>query len=189
MSSQAICHGRRHEVGTDVPYSFHVSGEPSPRGAALYVFLEGTPERVSSIMDGLVAEGVVPAGLLVFVLPGHLPPSPPGGTPRYMRAEEFDQYGPEFTDFLIDDLLPEAAAKAGVAISGDPELHFITGGSSGGMAAWNAVWHRNDYFRRALLSSPTFSAIRGGEEPMTILRKCEGRPMRLYITNGTTEPD
>ncbi|MBO4344148.1 MAG: hypothetical protein J5833_00235, partial [Victivallales bacterium] len=53
----------------------------------------------------------------------------------------------------------------------------------------NAVWFRNDYFRRAFLSSPTFSAMRGGEEPMVLVRKTEPRPIKLYITCGTEEPD
>ena len=106
-----------------------------------------------------------------------------------MRAEEFDQYGPEFTNFMVEELIPEACRIAGENLSGNPDLHFICGGSSGGLAAWNAVWFRNDYFRRAFLSSPTFSAMRGGEEAMVIARKTETKPIKLYITSGTEEPD
>ena len=184
---QALCLGIHHEIGSQIPYSIHVSGDQSE--CALYVFLEGTIETVAPVMDELVAEGAAPGGLLLFIRPGQLQPTLPGGAVRNMRAEEFDQAGPDFTDFLIRDLIPDAAEKAGVVISDDPDMHFITGGSSCGMAAWNAVWYRNSYFRRAFLSSPTFSAMRGGEEEMIIVRKCEGRPMRLYVTAGTTEPD
>ena len=184
---QAVRQGIRHEAGSRVPYAIHVSGERT--GCALYVFLENTPETIVPVMDELVEKGTIPGGLMLFVWPGRLEPTLPGGAARNMRAEEFDQAGPEFTDFLIDELIPEAAEKAGAVISENPDMHFITGGSSGGMAAWNAVWYRNDCFRRAFLSSPTFSAMRGGEEEMVLVRKREGRPMRLYVTAGTNEPD
>ncbi len=90
---------------------------------------------------------------------------------------------------MSDELIPHAAAEFSVEPSADPEMHFVTGSSSGGLLAWNALWFRNDYFRRGWLSSPTFSAIRGGEEPMFIVRRAEPRPMRLYMTCGTNEPD
>jgi len=76
-----------------------------------------------------------------------------------------------------------------VRASRSPDLHFIAGASSGGIAAWNACWYRNDWFRRCYCNSPTFSNMRGGNQLMPLVRKCETRPIRAYLTAGTFEPD
>ena len=56
-----------------------------------------------------------------------------------------------------------------------------------GIAAWNACWYRNDWFRRSYCNSPTFSDMRGGNQLMSLVRKCETRPIRTYLTVGTAE--
>ena len=182
--------GTKYEPGSEVTYQIYLppacDGVKDP---ALYVLLEHLPENMAPVLAKLMAEEVIPPGMVLFCISGNLPPSLPGGTARGMRAEEFDQYGPEFSNFLVEELIPAACKTANIHLSPDPDMHFITGGSSGGLASWNAVWFRNDYFRRAFLSSPTFSAMRGGEEPMVLVRKTEARPIRLYITSGSEEPD
>ena len=156
---------------------------------ALYVLLEHSFDTMSVLLKQLMLEELIPFGVVVFIRPGVLNPSISTGTSRNMRAVEFDQYGPDFSNFLVEELVPEVCLITGETLSSNPDMHFICGGSSGGMAAWNAVWFRNDYFRRAFLSSPTFSAMRGGEEAMVIARKTETKPIKLYITCGTEEPD
>ena len=184
------CVGNVFEPGTRFLYAVHIPRQAiAGEELALYVLLEYGSKEISPILEGLIDEGIMPAGMFLFVNPGSLRATVEGGTERGMRAEEFDQYGREFSDFLADELIPAAAKAAGVKVSGSPDMHLITGGSSGGMCAWNAAWFRNDYFRRVFLSSPTFSAMRGGEEPMVLLRKTESRPIRIYMTVGTTEPD
>ena len=184
------CIGKVFEPGTIFRYSIYV-----PRQAiegmelGLYVMLEYDRRDIAPIVEDLIDEGIMPAGMFLFVNAGTLRATREGGTERDMRAEEFDQYGREFSDFLVEELVPAAAKTAGVALSASPDMHLITGGSSGGLCAWNAAWFRNDYFRRVFLSSPTFSAMRGGEEPMVLLRKTESRPIRIYMTVGTSEPD
>ena len=182
--------GHVFEPGTKFRYAIYLPRQASgKRELALYVLLEYDSKEISPILEGFIEEGIMPAGMFLFVNPGTLPASRKGGISRGMRAEEFDQSGREFPNFLVDELIPTAAKAAGVTLSASPDRHLITGGSSGGMCAWNAAWFRNDYFRRGFLSSPTFSAIRGGEEPMVLLRKTESRPIRIYMTVGTIEPD
>lgn len=185
-----VCTGKKFEPGSVVPYQIYLA--PACDGVtalALYVLLEHDPAIMAPMLHLFMQEGLIPPGMVLFCSSGTLPATLPGGTARRMRAEELDQYGPAFTNFLVEELIPQACAAADVTLDPDPDRHFITGGSSGGMAAWNAVWFRNDYFRRAFLSSPTFSAIRGGEEPMVLVRKTETRPIHLYLTTGTEEPD
>lgn len=159
-------------------------------GAAVYVLLEHDAKGPTrGLLEGLMASGAIPPGIVVWTFPGTLPSAVAGGVARNMRASEYDQPGTAFPDFLVEELVPDAAARLGVSVNPSPELHFIAGGSSGGICAWNAAWCRNDFFRRVFLSSPTFSAMRSGEELMTVVRKCETRPIRIYMTVGTDEPD
>ena len=183
--------GKAYDPGTVFEYSVYlpVAAAKQKTGLALYVLLEYDAVQLSAILEPFIDEGLMPPGLFLFCGSGRLPPTMEGGAERGMRCEEFDQYGREYSDLLVEEIVPDACRAAGVALSPDPDMHFITGGSSGGLCAWNAVWFRNDFFRRTYLSSPTFSAMRGGEEPMVLLRKTEPRPIRIYLTVGTTEPD
>jgi len=156
---------------------------------ALYMILELRPELMGNVFHAMMEEGVIPPGVVIFLRSGVLPPTRRGGAYRAMRAEYIDQVGRDFPDLLVEELIPEALKRAGAEIDPSPDMHFITGWSSGGAAAWNAAWFRNDYFRRVYLASPTFSAMRGAEEVPFLIRKCEPRPIRVYMTSGTREPD
>lgn len=182
--------GENFEPGTAVRHSIYVPcsadrKEPLP----VYVLLEYNVPDIALMFEDFFDEGLMPPGMLLFVWPGVLSPTLPDGADRNMRAEEFDQNGPDYPNFLVEELIPAAARKADVTLSPSPDMHLIAGRSSGGMCAWNAAWYRNDYFRRVFLSSPTFSAMRGGEETMVLVRKTEARPIRIYMTAGTREPD
>lgn len=182
--------GCKYERGSYFEFDIYTA-KPDEKAneLALYVLLEHTFDTMSAMLKQFMLEELIPFGTVVFIRPGVLNPTVPTGTNRNMRAAEFDQYGPDFSNFLVEELVPEVCRISGETLSSQPDMHFICGGSSGGLAAWNAVWFRNDYFRRAFLSSPTFSAMRGGEEAMVIARKTETKPIKLYITSGTEEPD
>ncbi|MBE6377424.1 MAG: hypothetical protein E7051_01245 [Lentisphaerae bacterium] len=182
--------GREYEKGSRFEFDIHIARKPLwGQELALYLLLEHNFDVMVPMLTGFMEEGLIPWGMMIFVRPGRLYPTLPGGSERYMRPEEFDQYGREFADFLVEELVPEACRISGETLMASPDMHFICGSSSGGLTAWNAVWFRNDFFRRTFLSSPTFSAIRGGEDAMVIVRKCEAKPVKLYITCGTEEPD
>lgn len=177
--------GMRFETGTVVPYRYYVSPGATGTDNAVYVLFE-TGVSLLPKLEELAETGVIPQGLVLMVQAGTL--TGPGGE-RFMRAEEFDQNGTEFIDLILEEILPFAAQQAGIGLSSNPDKHFIHGTSSGGALAWYGLWYRNDFFHRGFLSSPTFSAMRGGEEVMVLARKSEPRPIRVFITSGTTEPD
>ncbi len=189
LFSNLTCEGQNHEPGIVLPYEAYVPASVSGgRGLPVLVMLEHD-RTILPMLDRFISDGLMPAGLILIPQAGTRPATLPGGADRRMRAEELDQNGREFPDFVVEELIPAAAKIAGVTVSDSPDMHLIAGGSSGGMAAWNAAWYRNDYFRRAFISSPTFSAMRGGEELMVLLRKTETRPIRVFMTVGTNEPD
>lgn len=180
--------GEKYESASVVPYSFYVSPNAGQDSCAVYVLLS-MKKSFSSVLEPMFQEKLIPEGIVVYVNPGTLEYQGDKDKSRWMRAEEYDQNGPEFCNLIIEEIIPSVAKEAGVVLSKDPDKHFIHGGSSGGYLSWNALWYRNDYFHRGFLSSPTFSAIRGGEEPMVLARKTEPRPIKAFITVGTIEPD
>ena len=106
-----------------------------------------------------------------------------------MRFNDYDMYGAGYVDFLVDELIPMLIGRFGLPVSPLPDMHMISGGSSGGISAWNGVWFRNDYFRRAYLSSPTFSAMARGNMAPVQMRLFETKPIRVFIDWSEDEPD
>lgn len=178
----------RYESGTVFDVRCWASEGATDGGSAVYVFLEWQVDAVTNVLQGLMLNRRIPPGVALSLDSGWLPPTN-GGQVRKMRAEEFDQPGTEFPSALIGEIIPAAERALGVKAAPSPDLHFIAGASSGGIAAWNACWFRNDWFRRAYCNSPTFSNMRGGDQLLSLVRKCETRPIRAYVTCGTDEPD
>ena len=86
--------------------------------------------------------------------------------------------------FLIDELLPFVAKEFHLKLSNSGNDRCIAGGSSGGIAAFNAAWERPDAFSRVYANSGSFVAFRGGHEFPTLVRKFEAKPIRAYLTTG-----
>jgi len=182
--------GRNYKPGTVFHYGLYVPFEyDGATPAALLIGQDGINESQIRVMDRLIPEKAMPVCIALFIAPGVLKPTRPDGAERGMRAEEYDQVGRGYPDFLAGEIVPWIAQKEHLNLSDSPDMHMISGGSSGGICAWNAAWFRNDFFRRAFLSSPSFIAFRGGEELMTLARKSETRPIRAYMTVGTDEPN
>jgi sugar lactone lactonase YvrE len=87
----------------------------------------------------------------------------------------------------VEELLPFVATKYGLKLSTSGNDRCIAGGSSGGIAAFNAAWERPDAFSRVYANSGSFVAFRGGHEFPTLIRKFEAKPIRAYLTTGTND--
>ena len=156
---------------------------------ALLVTHDGLNEAQASAALTLAEAGEMPPCAVLGVSPGVMPPSLPGGTERNMRFNDYDMFGSGYVDFLVDELIPTLAERFWLNLSPLPDMHMISGGSSGGISAWNGVWFRNDYFRRAYLSSPTFSAMARGNIAPVQMRLFETKPIRVFIDWSEEEPD
>lgn len=182
--------GRKHKPETKFNYALYIPAEYDGKTpAALLVVQDGMNPVQPAVVDRLIAEGAMPVCVIVAVSPGALDPTLPGGVRRGQRADEYDHLGRDYPDFLIEELIPHVAKEHGLKFSDSPDMHMICGGSSGGSCAWNAAWYRNDFFHRVYLSSPSFIAFRGQEELVTLARKCETKPIRVYMTVGSSEPN
>ena len=175
--------------GVSFKYSLYVPKVYDPNSpAALYVCHDGLVQAHADVMDELAAAGEAPPVVCVGLTAGRLAPTLPGGAVWSMRAEEYDQCGPQYANFVIDEFLPWLIQEYRLNISPSPDWHLVGGCSSGGISAWNLAWFRNDYFHRCYMSSPTFSSMRGGEEPIFLARIAETRAIRCYELYGDDEP-
>jgi len=186
--SAHTCPPGRIYPGVPHDYTLYVAAQVRPdRPAALLVFQDGArylgPEAcAATVIDNLVAQGVLPPAVAVFVNPG----SPGPGLPIYggsdNRSIEYDSGGDAYVRFLLEELLPEATR--GLSISADPAQRAIVGLSSGGACAFNAAWQRSDAFGKVVSHCGSFVDIRGAHQLAPTVRRGTDRALKVFLQTG-----
>ena len=153
--------------------------------ACVYVRQDGYNPKEKAMLEALIAAKEMPVTVGIFISPGDLPAPMKGTLGRRNRCLEYDGVGDNYVRFLTNELLPYVAITFDLKLSVSGNDRCIAGGSSGGIAAFNAAWERPDAFSRVYANSGSFVAFRGGHEFPTLIRKNEARPIRAYLTTGT----
>ncbi len=182
--------------------------------AALMVFQDGEGyirrdgNRMElNVIDNLIAQKKIPVMICVFINPGDISDSP--GTPTYnfvkaygekwnrdlkdsMRSTLYDTVSDRYARYLRDEILPEVSAKYN--IRKDAYSRGITGLSSGGICAFNAVWQMPDQFSRVISWIGSFESIQWKEDPANpdggqdypnkVLRE-QKRNIRVWLQDGS----
>jgi gluconolactonase len=138
--------------------------------------------RLPTVMDNLIADGSMPITIGIFIEPGIVPAPNDKSQARYNRSYEYDGLGDRYARFLIEEILPEVGKK--YSLSQDPNDRAIGGASSGAICAFTAAWERPDQFRRVLSTIGTYVGLRGGDIYPTLVRKCEPKPLRVFLQDG-----
>lgn len=156
--------------------------------ACVYVHQDGLgwPPEIR-LLEKLMAAKEIPVTIGVYIMPGYLPPSTADTTGRLNRCLEYDGLGDKYVRFLTEELLPYVARKFDLKLSTSGNDRCISGGSSGGIAAFNAAWERPDAFSRVFACSGSFVAFRGGNQFPTMIRLFEPKPIRAFLTTGTDD--
>ncbi|MBQ9163122.1 MAG: hypothetical protein IJX74_07640 [Clostridia bacterium] len=142
--------------------------------------------NVNSLLK-LAEEGKAPYCVSIGVSCGYL--TTPDGNTRSMRMNSYDFFDREYGDFIVYELIPYVINKYGVKISDSPDMHLISGGSSGGISSFVVAWFHSDYFHRVYMSSPSFLAMGRGNEIPYLIRKYETKPFRIYEEWSENEPN
>ncbi|MCC9608361.1 SMP-30/gluconolactonase/LRE family protein [Blastopirellula sp. JC732] len=181
--------------GTVRDYSVYVPAQYDPnQPAALMVFMDGggfaNPKgayRVPVVFDNLIHQKAMPVTIAVFVNPGTIPPTIPGGKPLSNRSYEYDSMGDRYATFLIDEFLP--VALKGLNVSTDPAQRAVSGGSSGGICAFTVAWERPDQFGKVLSNIGSYTNIRGGWAYPGLIRKTKDNPkgLKVYLQDGVND--
>lgn len=181
--------GSKTSKGTSYAYKvFTPNGHDASKPCAMIFSFDHQYETFGIVMSKLMAENKAPDFVVIAMAPGDSTPKLEGSQMRGRRIE-YDTYGRDFPNFIVDEFLPYVIEKHDLNIDPNPDMHLITGGSSGGCIAWNAAWFRNDCFRRVYMSSPSFLAMCDMDRHATIVRKTEGMPIKSFMTCATNEPD
>ena len=142
--------------------------------------------NVTSLLR-LADEGRAPYCISIGVGSGTLAMA--DGSRRIMRMNSYDLFDREFADFLVYELIPYVTQTYALPISADPDMHVISGGSSGGISAFVAAWFHSEYFHRVYMSSPSFLAMGRGNEIPYLIRKYETKPIKIYEEISENEPN
>ncbi len=128
--------------------------------------------------------------IAIFVDPGILPVvSDPSHTDiaqnRYNRIYEYDSLTPLFSDFLLNELIPEVAKTYN--LSKNPDDRGLSGVSTGAVGAFAAAWNRPDQFHRVLSLIGTYVSMKGADALPALVRKTEPKPIRIFMQDGSAD--
>ena len=140
------------------------------------------------ILDKSIADGDVPVIIGVFVSPGQIRDAE-DNVVRYNRSNELDRMDGRYAEFLETEVLPAVSTQKTedgrpIKISDRATDRAIYGNSSGGICAFNAAWQRPDLFSRVYASCGTFVSFRGGDQFSALVRKCEPRPIKVFLQDN-----
>ena len=160
--------------------------------ACVYVNQDGIQFDAPKVFDQLIAAKEMPVTIGIFVAPGKTAPVRPGTPPCYSRSLEYDGLGDAYARFLLEELLPDAQRKTAsgnrpIRLSSKGSDRCIGGASSGGICAFTAAWERPEEFSRVYSAVGTFVALRGGNNYPWMIRKCEPKPIRIFLQDGTRD--
>lgn len=186
LAQSSIYPGTVHTLQVYVPDQYD-----GKRPAALYVGLDGVLCHAPQVMDSLITARKMPCTIGVFLQPGTVRASD-GTVLRYNRCYEFDSTNGRFAAFIENEVLPAVERLTTprgkpISLSRHPSDRMIFGLSSGGIAAFNAAWHRPDLFGKVFTGVGTFVAMRGGNDLQALVRKTEPLPLRVFVQDGTSD--
>ena len=179
FTTSALFPGTVRQVTVFIPAQYDGS-----KPACVYVKFDGFNPMEKTLLEAMIASKEMPVTIGVFVRPGETPAPIKGTIGRRNRCLEYDGMGDSNVRFLVEELLPFVADQYHLNLSTSGNDRCIAGGSSGGIAAFNAAWERPDAFSRVYANSGSFVAFRGGHEFPTLVRKFEPKPIRAYLTTG-----
>ncbi|MFD6699354.1 MULTISPECIES: alpha/beta hydrolase [unclassified Microbacterium] len=157
-------------------------GHDTSAPAAVTIFNDGwwyldphAAVRGGVVLDNLAAVGALPPMVGVFIDPGVFSDR---AEPKNRNAE-YDADNGRYAGFVLDEVLPLVAES--VALTDDPWMRGICGGSSGGNGAFTAAWRRSDGIRRVLTFNASFAQMPTGNPYPGRLAAGERRPIRALI--------
>ena len=142
-TSHAAAYTRR--VAVYVPHGY-VPGRVAP----FIVGADGPDRLLFTALDGLIAEGKVPAMVAISIGNGG------GDAQGSERGLEYDTMSGRYAEFVETEVLPRVEREAGVRLTKDPDGRATMGGSSGASCALAMAWYHPEWYHRVLSYSGTF---------------------------------
>jgi gluconolactonase len=161
--------------------------------ACIYVNQDGIQWKAPTVFDNLIYNKEMPVTIGVFITPGKvLADSGTNALDRYNRSFEYDGLGDAYARFILTEILPEVEklkTKDGrsIHLSTNASDRAIGGSSSGAVCAFTAAWEQPEAFSRVFSAIGTYVGLRGADRYPTLIRKCEPKPIRVFLQDGTND--
>lgn len=178
--------GKKNKRGMEFEFEIAIPTHKCDRYALLLEHDGLNDANVKSMLK-LADEGLAPYCVNIGVFPAVQGMS--DGEKYNRRINSYDLFNSEYADFVIFELIPYIEKEYGISFYDDPDMHYVSGGSSGGISAFVIGWFHPEFFRRVYMSSPSFLAMGRGNEIPYLIRKYETKPLRIYEEYSEFEPD
>lgn len=158
--------------------------------AAVTVFQDGASYKdyVPAVFDNLIDRGDIPVMVGIFISPGVRADGAAN------RSFEYDTLSPQYTSFLVGEILPEVEKMA--PLRADAASRAIVGASSGGICAFTVAWERPDQFAKVVSWIGSFTNIasgatlrEGGHNYPALIRRTPKKPIRVFLQDGSNDLD
>jgi len=188
--SEKFTHRSRIYPGMECAYWVYApAAYDATRPAAVMIWQDGEvlvprelPSRAQIVFDNLTHEGKIPVIVLILISPGFV-------EGRRIRSEQYDEVSDRYARFLLEEILP--AVEARYPLRKDGYSRALAGDSSGGVCAFNAVWHRPEEFSRVLSRIGSFTSIQwkpgrmdGGNIFPFWVRKAPRKNLRVWLQDS-----
>jgi gluconolactonase len=179
--------------GTWREYWVYVPAQYRPEKAAcVYVNQDGIQWKAPTVFDNLINRKEMPITIGVFVMPGKVRAANTDAADRLNRTFEYDGLGDAYARFILDEILPEVEKQKtsdgrAINLSKSGNDRAIGGSSSGAICAFTAAWEKPREFSRVFSAIGTYTNLRGGDRYLTLVRKYEPKPIRIFLQDGSND--
>ncbi len=173
----------KRNVAVYVPKQY-IAGTVAP----FIVGADGTDRLLFTVLDNLIAAKKLPVMIGISISNGT------GDAQGSQRGLEYDTMSGLYAEFVETEVLPRVEKECNVKLTKDPNARATMGGSSGGSAALEMAWYRNDLYHRVLTYSGTYVNQQWPWNPETpggawdfharIIPNSPVKPIRIWMEVG-----
>ena len=188
LENSKIFPGQVHDYSVYIPAQYNPA-----RPACVYINQDNIQANAPVVFDNLINSKEMPVTIGVFVSPGRMVAANPATSlDRYDRSFEYDGLGDAYARFLLEELLPAVEKQKttdgrAIHLSKNGNDSAIGGQSSGAIAAFTAAWERPKEFSKVFSGIGTYVGLRGGDRYLTLIRKYETKPIKVFLQDGSKD--
>ena len=178
----------RRQVLVYVPAQY-AAGKPAP-----FIVVQDGPgyaERMTNILDNMIAARRLPAMAAIFVNHGG------GDAQGSERGLEYDTVSGKYAEFIETEVLPRIEKECNIVLTKDPDGRAAMGGSSGGAAAFTMGWFHPELYHRILTCSGTYVNQQSPLNPESphgaweyhehLIAQSAPKPLRVWMQVGEND--
>ena len=185
--------GTNRKIGIYIPAQYD-----GTKPACLMVFQDGVRHylydeqefKTATVLDNLIFKKEIPVIIGLYLDPGYKKPIPAErekSSTAENRSFEYDTLSTQYSDFVINEILPYVKKEYKLNITDDPNGRAIGGMSSGAICAFTVAWNHPEQFGKVFSHVGSFTNIRGGHQYPAMIREADWKPMRVFLQDNASD--